>query len=121
MKVLSILLSMLCTSCAVDGAATQWREAPYPALNTHEVCREDPIEGLRQHPDYVEQRVRAVGLGTWGGPLRLDLELDWETRTPLRSIYMDRGAFLVGDDPFVGRTCGGGIRSLPAPIRAGSP
>jgi hypothetical protein len=87
------------------------------ASNTHEASsnpsvklagrshsrREDPVEELRQHPDYVEQRVRGVGLGAWGGPLRLDLEIDGETLTPLRSIYMARDAFLVGDDPFGGR------------------
>jgi len=64
----------------------------------------DPVEVIRQDPDYIERRIRGVGLGAWGGPLRLDLELDQATHLPTRSIWIERPKVSAGDDPFLGKT-----------------
>lgn len=63
----------------------------------------DPVEAIQRAPDYVEQRVHGIGLGAWGGPLRIDLELDPRTHLPVRSIWMDRSEFSVDADPLVGK------------------
>lgn len=64
----------------------------------------DPVEAIRHDPDYVEQRIHGVGLGAWGGPLRLDVELDPATHLPTRSIWIDRSHLAVEVDPFAGKT-----------------
>jgi len=71
-----------------------------PALATGAHNR---VQEIRQAPDYVDQRVRGVGLGAWGGPLRLELAPWGADNPPITSIWVDRTKFLAGDDPFAGR------------------
>lgn len=119
MRHIGLVILALCLACASDSGAsaggddregllisgtTRPKAEPVTQRGAHAGPRHplDPVEAIRAHPNYVEQRVRGVGLGTWGGPLRLDLELD-EKGLPQRSFYVARDSFFVDTDPFVGR------------------
>jgi contact-dependent growth inhibition (CDI) system CdiA-like toxin len=67
------------------------------AVAAAEAEARDPVEEIQQGASYLEQQVRGVGLGAWGGPLRLDLASN-------RSLWVERSRFAVGDDPFAGKT-----------------
>jgi hypothetical protein len=62
----------------------------------------DPVQAIRQNPDYVELRTLGVGIFGLGGPFRLDLEINIQTMEAIRSIYMDRSKFALVTDPFSG-------------------
>jgi len=66
-------------------------------LSALEAEAHDPVEDVRQGANYLEKQVRGVGLGAWGGPLRLDLASN-------QTIWLERTRFSVGDDPFAGKT-----------------
>src|SRR5262245_30900614 len=63
----------------------------------------DPVDAIQQGADYLEQRTHGLGLGTWGGPIRVDLDLDQTSHQPVRSIWIDRSAFSTQDDPLAGK------------------
>ncbi len=108
MKRMGVIILMLSLSCTADngalgGAEEGLESSPRDGVPVEAARSPDPVERIRTRDDYVEQRVRGVGLGAWGGPLRLDLELDEETKLPKRSIYLGRERFFVEEDPFAGR------------------
>jgi Contact-dependent growth inhibition CdiA C-terminal domain len=110
MRRIGVIILVLSLSCAADNGALGGVEedSPRPGLGSTQDLKTavqpsrslDPVEAIRTAPDYVEQRVHGVGLGAWGGPLRLDIELDAKTKLPTRSIYVARNAFFVEEDPF---------------------
>jgi hypothetical protein len=46
----------------------------------------DPVKALREHADYVEQRVKGVGSPVLGGPFRLDLVINLDTAAPFTDL-----------------------------------
>jgi hypothetical protein len=67
----------------------------------------DPEAAVRQNPDWVEQRIKGVGIFGWGGPFRLDQQIsspkDRSATSVPRSFFMDRSKFTLTSDPFAGR------------------
>ena len=59
------------------------------------------LESLRQNTDWVERRVAGVGIFGWGGPFRLDLEINAQGY-PTRSIFLPRTLVSLGTDPISG-------------------
>ncbi len=60
-----------------------------------------PIEGEpTRHPRYIQNAVQAVGIVSWGGPFRLDPEVD--AGTSAGSVYLDRHATFLDEDPLAG-------------------
>lgn len=55
-------------------------------------------EGLATHADWVERRILGVGIFGWGGPFRLDLEVNAQGY-PTRSIFIPRSLVSILSDP----------------------
>jgi hypothetical protein len=64
----------------------------------------DPVTAVRLNPDYVERRIKGVGIFGLGGPFRFDLEINSQNSMPIKSFFMDRAKFSLASDPFKGRT-----------------
>jgi hypothetical protein len=88
-------------AAALMSALAVLGTASYPALAGQPAP--DPVEAIERSADYLEQRARGLGPGAWGGPIRVDLELDPSTYLPVRSIWVDRSAFSTQDDPLAGK------------------
>jgi len=86
--------SSILTQPIPDSAFVDVNALP-PALS-------DPVRAIRENADFVERRVLGVNIFGWGGPFRLDLAVDISTRIPSRSFYMNRSAFDLFTDPFIG-------------------
>jgi hypothetical protein len=96
LRVTGLVSEAVCLCILVSGllAPTQGR-AEEPFIDAKSTV---PIQGsLTRDPKYIENAIKAVSIVGWGGPFRLDTDLGDET--PSGSIYLERTAVHLDQDP----------------------